>query len=99
MTREEYYDWGLPNPLNSPELNKTEGGQTNNIDLHSRDCFEDKFLGKQPTDKIMVFVIYEQDMPSTPWRSEDRRVGKECVTPCRSLCSPYNPTKNILENS
>src|SRR3546814_11577447 len=24
------------------------------------------------------------------WRSEERRVGKECVSPCRSLWSTYN---------
>src|SRR3546814_3041291 len=24
------------------------------------------------------------------WRSEERRVGKECVSPCRSRGSPYN---------
>src|SRR3546814_12426319 len=23
-------------------------------------------------------------------RSEERRVGKECVSPCRSGCAPYN---------
>src|SRR3546814_20059693 len=25
-----------------------------------------------------------------PWRSAERRVGKECVSPCRSRWSPYN---------
>src|SRR3546814_16328516 len=27
-------------------------------------------------------------------RSEERRVGKECVSPCRSRCSPSNSKKN-----
>src|SRR3546814_6712758 len=27
---------------------------------------------------------------STWYRSEERRVGKECVSPCRSRWSPYN---------
>src|SRR3546814_20064264 len=27
-------------------------------------------------------------------RSEERRVGKECVSTCRSRCSPYHKTKN-----
>src|SRR3546814_11449271 len=27
---------------------------------------------------------------SSPIRSEERRVGKECVRPCRSGCGPYN---------
>src|SRR3546814_15629958 len=25
-----------------------------------------------------------------PWRSEERRVGKECVSTCRYRCSPYH---------
>src|SRR3546814_19167747 len=29
----------------------------------------------------------------TPWRSEERRVGKECVSPCRSRWAPYHSTK------
>src|SRR3546814_851699 len=28
------------------------------------------------------------------WRSEARRVGKECVSTCRSRWSPYHETKN-----
>src|SRR3546814_12723463 len=28
-------------------------------------------------------------------RSEERRVGKECVSTCRSRWSPYHSTKNI----
>src|SRR3546814_2263678 len=27
-------------------------------------------------------------------RSEERRVGKECVSTCRSRCSPYHSNKN-----
>src|SRR3546814_16598150 len=27
-------------------------------------------------------------------RTEERRVGKECVSTCRSRCSPYPSTKN-----
>src|SRR3546814_19374254 len=28
---------------------------------------------------------------TSPWmRSEERRVGKECVSTCRSRCSPYH---------
>src|SRR3546814_17053975 len=32
----------------------------------------------------------------TPVRSEERRVGKECVSTCRSRWSPYHNTKNRL---
>src|SRR3546814_15826934 len=30
-------------------------------------------------------------------RSEERRVGKECVSTCRSRWSPYNTKKNIAK--
>src|SRR3546814_16333281 len=32
---------------------------------------------------------------STPTRSEERRVGKECVSTCRSRWSPYPEKQNI----
>src|SRR3546814_5384854 len=34
------------------------------------------------------------DMPHPVERSEARRVGKECVSPCRSRWSPYHYKKN-----
>src|SRR3546814_16368923 len=30
---------------------------------------------------------------TSPWRSEERRVGKECVSTCRSRWSPYHYKK------
>src|SRR3546814_12086937 len=32
-------------------------------------------------------------MPAQPTRSEERRVGKECVSTCRSRWSPYHEKK------
>src|SRR3546814_14466380 len=32
------------------------------------------------------------------WRSEERRVGKECVSTCRSRWSLYHSQKNIAQN-
>src|SRR3546814_20610563 len=36
-----------------------------------------------------------------PWyagnRSEERRVGKECVSTCRSRCTPYHKKKKTLK--
>src|SRR3546814_11906811 len=32
----------------------------------------------------------------SPERSEERRVGKECVSTCRSRCSPYHEKKNEI---
>src|SRR3546814_2487190 len=39
-------------------------------------------------------------VPGRPaWRSEERRVGKECVRTCRSRWSPYHyKTKQILQS-
>src|SRR3546814_11650433 len=34
----------------------------------------------------------------TEWRSEERRVGKECVSTCSSRWSPYHEKKNILSH-
>src|SRR3546814_17273249 len=32
-------------------------------------------------------------------RSEERRVGQECVRTCRSRCSPYHEKKKITSNT
>src|SRR3546814_14087001 len=42
----------------------------------------------------LVVLYREEDMPAAPSRlelagSEERRVGKECVSTCRSRWSPY----------
>src|SRR3546814_15468492 len=43
-----------------------------------------KFLVKQGHDSVVV------ELDLTGLRSEERRVGKEGVSTCRSRCSPYN---------
>src|SRR3546814_21089026 len=40
-----------------------------------------------------ALVVGEMPMPA-PTRSEERRVGKECVSTCRSRWSPYHKKKN-----
>src|SRR3546814_16022287 len=40
---------------------------------------------------VESFIAYPLDVPD---RSEERRVGKECVSTCRSRWSPYHKTKN-----
>src|SRR3546814_12172021 len=45
-------------------------------------CAERKLAGNQ----IKISVI----LYSCGARSEERRVGKECVSACRSRCSPYH---------
>src|SRR3546814_11934236 len=34
----------------------------------------------------------EETAPVLAWRSDERRVGKECVSTCRSRWSPYHET-------
>src|SRR3546814_20899484 len=41
---------------------------------------------QQPFDVIAASFFF----PDGPVRSEERRVGKECVSPCRSRGSPYH---------
>src|SRR3546814_15530120 len=49
---------------------------------HDLDAFS-KLLARDGT---LVLV----GVPEHPHRSEERRVGKECVSPCRSRWSPYH---------
>src|SRR3546814_18277512 len=40
-----------------------------------------------------VATLEHMDDAASAHRSEERRVGKECVSTCRSRWSPYNSTK------
>src|SRR3546814_12373335 len=40
----------------------------------------------------------QEERPMTLSRSEERRVGKECVSTCRSRWSPYTSKKNTTNN-
>src|SRR3546814_3604541 len=37
-----------------------------------------------------LFGVRNDEVPNKIYRSEERRVGKECVSPCRSRWSPYH---------
>src|SRR3546814_17759740 len=39
---------------------------------------------------VPIKVNHEKSPYYKMWRSEERRVGKECVSTCRSRWSPYN---------
>src|SRR3546814_11916229 len=43
----------------------------------------------RPPDPYRTFADL-LELPSPPLRSEESRVGKECVSPCRSRWSPYH---------
>ena len=40
-------------------------------------------------DQVQAYIDQALDLPENP-RSEERRVGKECVSTCRSRWSPYH---------
>src|SRR3546814_1689513 len=40
--------------------------------------------------RYLVYRITQTPQPTPAWRSEERRVGKECVSTCRSRWSPYH---------
>src|SRR3546814_18211425 len=46
-------------------------------------------IGPRP-DYYPHAVVYCHDIPNYSNRSEERRVGKECVSTCRSRWSPYH---------
>src|SRR3546814_20231534 len=41
----------------------------------------------------LLFASRKGSFPTATIRSEERRVGKECVSPCRSRWSPYHLKK------
>src|SRR3546814_11292535 len=45
-----------------------------------------------------LLTILHALAPSAKGRSEERRVGKECVSTCRSRWSPYHSKNNIQIN-
>src|SRR3546814_19696703 len=53
----------------------------------------EKFAGLLPVKLIGMDRALAEDQPADrarPERSEERRVGKECVSKCRSRWSPYH---------
>ena len=56
--------------------------------LHRFDVHFDYSIFNRPYGDLYDFTPYESIQLST--RSEERRVGKECVSTCRSRWSPYH---------
>src|SRR3546814_33924 len=51
-----------------------------------------RYIEKSKLDegKVMLYRIHRDVHLQLPARSEERRVGKECVSTCRSRWSPYH---------
>src|SRR3546814_12616844 len=46
--------------------------------------------GARKSTRHVAMAVPNRIFPRFSMRSEERRVGKECVSPCRSRWSPYN---------
>src|SRR3546814_12022232 len=55
---------------------------------HLRDAILDQLAAVGPVD--LVALSLHGAMCAVGYRSEERRVGKECVSTCRSRWSPYH---------
>src|SRR3546814_19447541 len=40
--------------------------------------------------------VHTASVPARLFRSEERRVGQECVSTCRSRCAPFNSKKKKI---
>src|SRR3546814_4476474 len=67
-------------------------------DWSSDVCFSDLLsLGRKPrSGRIRRRSARRSDKPTGRIRSEERRVGKECVSTCRSRWSPYHEKNTHL---
>src|SRR3546814_14055065 len=54
------------------------------------------FAGQQPQQRRLAGAIGADDADAV--RSEERRVGKACVSTCRSRWSPYHPKKQTIKD-
>src|SRR3546814_20058702 len=61
----------------------------NSMDGFFRNYGDGRRIGERHVTSLRGYLKYEQgDYDATLIRSEERRVGKECVSPCRSRWSP-----------
>src|SRR3546814_18400956 len=59
-------------------------------DQEARLHVDDQGRGIAAADRERIFSKFERLQPETTERSEERRVGKECVSTCRSRWSPHH---------
>ena len=70
------------------------GGTISSIGRGSLDLWEYMDTGRkaEPDELLVRFpeAAEAAEVVPVPFRSEERRVGKECSSPCRSRWSPYH---------
>src|SRR3546814_2451549 len=69
-------------------------GYTVCIDMSARDCWRaGQWIYSKGQDSYAPMgpcIVTADEIPDPQIRSEERRVGKECVSTCRSRWSPYH---------
>src|SRR3546814_20430173 len=61
---------------------------------HRRVVADWTLIGDESSARALAGTIAEAPISTGLWRSEERRVGEECVSTCRSRWSPYHSKKN-----
>src|SRR3546814_10476026 len=60
------------------------------LPLRRQGCAEDRLQGRPTAAGFRIRARQDHPQPYHCGRSEERRVGKECVSTCRSRWSPYH---------
>src|SRR3546814_21131842 len=68
-------------------------GQSSMNMITTKDGVELYYKDWGPKDGPVVTLSHGWPLSSDSWRSEERRVGKECVSTCRSRWSQYHEIK------
>src|SRR3546814_3181521 len=64
--------------------------QADDEEMIGIDCLARAYAGIPPAGFAVVHAVVAGGMMVARERSEERRVGKECVSTCRSRWSPYH---------
>src|SRR3546814_20739944 len=71
------------------------GGQKNPKAKELYNSIRAEIEGALPFTRRWASIRSSSTSSTGTWRSEERRVGKECVRTCRSRWSPYHEKKNV----
>src|SRR3546814_8798146 len=74
---------GVPLPGVSVRVKDTSTGVSTDLGGHYQ-------IENIPQNSVLIFSFLGYKTEEVTWRSEERRVGKECVSTCRSRWSPYH---------
>src|SRR3546814_2484664 len=75
-------------PISRGERREDAGDRFLEVRLHSGVDRDDRILVLDEIAEVAVFLVADRGFEAD--RSEERRVGKECVSTCRYRWSPYH---------